>query len=227
MNRRTRRVIASAGAAAALAGAGGAFAAVHGTGTTPPDPKAVLNDVATRLGVGEAALEKALKDSAAARVDAAVAAGTLTTDQAAKIKAQIEAGTPRIGGFGLRGGFGVRHGGQSLSAAATYLGMTTADLATELRSGKTLAAVANEKGKDVAGLEDAIVADSKTRFDAAVAAGRLTAAHEQQLLADLKSRVDALVNGTLPSPRAGFRLGRGAGIAPGGFRGHGFFGGNA
>src|SRR4051794_22895246 len=75
-----------------------------------------------------------------------------------------------------------------LDTAATYLGMTTADLQTALAGGKTLAQVAADKGKTVDGLVTALTAQAKTNLDAAVAAGKITAAQEQTLLADVTAR---------------------------------------
>lgn len=109
-------------------------------------------------------------------------------------------------GFGPSGDF---------SAAATYLGITTDVLKTDLRSGKTLAQVADAtSGKSAAGLIDALVASEKSELDAAVTAGKLTAAQEQTLLANLQQRVTDLVNGARPSfagPGKGFGKGFGFG----------------
>ena len=79
-----------------------------------------------------------------------------------------------------------------------YLGLTAAQLRTQLEAGKTLADIAKAQGKTVAGLEDAIVAAATKKLDAAVAAGKLTAAQEATMLADLKSHVDDMVNRTGP-----------------------------
>ena len=104
-------------------------------------------------------------------------------------------------------------GGDDLAAAATYLGVTQADLLTSLQSGKTLAQVAGAtSGKTVAGLIDALVAAEKTELAAAVTAGRLTQAQSDQIAAGLTARVTAEVNGTRPA--------RGPG-GPGGFGHHG------
>src|SRR4051795_11505545 len=91
-------------------------------------------------------------------------------------------------------------GGPGSAAIATYLGLTAAELRTQLEAGKTLADVAKAQGKTVAGLEDALVADAKTHLDADVAAGKLTAAQEATMLADLKAHVDDFVNGVGHGP---------------------------
>jgi hypothetical protein len=96
------------------------------------------------------------------------------------------------------------------AALADYLGLTAAQLRTQLESGKTLAQVATAQSKTVAGLEDAIVAEARAHLDADVAAGRITAAQETTSLADLEANVDDMVNGAGP-PRGGPHGGRGHG----------------
>ena len=54
---------------------------------------------------------------------------------------------------------------QGLDAAAKVLGMTPQALRTELRSGKSIADVAKEKGVDVQKVIDAIVAQAKARLE--------------------------------------------------------------
>jgi hypothetical protein len=94
-----------------------------------------------------------------------------------------------------------------LSVAATYLGLTESDLQTKLRSGKTLAQVANvTDGKSADGLVDALVAAAQKHIAADVSSGRLTQTQADQILSDLKQHITARVNSTGP---------------PGGPHGHG------
>ena len=114
-------------------------------------------------------------------------------------------------------GPGDHHGGRGddLAAAATYLGITQANLLTSLQSGKTLAQVtAATDGKTVAGLIDALVAAEKTELAAAVTAGEITQAQADQMTTTLKAHVTAEVNGTRPARGAGGPGGPGHG--PGG-----------
>jgi hypothetical protein len=91
-------------------------------------------------------------------------------------------------------------GGDELAAAATYLGIPQADLLTSLRSGKTLAQVADAtSGKTVAGLIAALVAAEKTELAAAVTAGTITQAQSDQIASTLTARFTALVNRTRPA----------------------------
>src|SRR2546423_12929706 len=163
------KVIAGAVAGLAVAGAGGAYAATQ-IGSPRQDNQAVLNDAAKQLGVQPGALSAALKKALENRVDAAVAAGRLTKAQGDELKQRIESGdVPLFGGPGP----GFHHGGPfgGLDAAASYLGLTEAQLRTQLESGKTLAAVAKAQGKSVDGLVQALVDAAKTKLAAAGAAG--------------------------------------------------------
>jgi len=133
---------------------------------------------------------------------------------------------PRAGfgpgfGFGIRGGFGPGFGGPGffgggpggphggpggllaadvLTPAASYLGVSASDLASDLKSGKTLAQEATAKGKTASGLIDAIVAAEKKVLDADNAAGWLTDAQETNVLSNLKDAITDLVNNGPPVP---------------------------
>jgi hypothetical protein len=91
-----------------------------------------------------------------------------------------------------------------LDAAATYLGTTSANLLTQLRSGKTLAQIAGATaGKSAAGLIAALVAHEKSELADAVKAGKLTQAQADEIAANLQPRFTDLVNGVRPAH--GFR----------------------
>ncbi|MGB8213010.1 MAG: hypothetical protein WCE68_05575 [Anaerolineales bacterium] len=101
-------------------------------------------------------------------------------------------------GTGLRGPF---LGQAELNAAAKALGMTPADLSAELKSGKTLAAIATEKGVDLktvqAAIQAARIADFTTQINQAVAAGKMTQDKANWLL-------EGLNKGYLNGPGFGF-----------------------
>jgi hypothetical protein len=189
----TRKILAAAVAALAVAGAGAAVAAT-GLGTPEQNSKAVVDDAAKQLGVDSTALSNALKKALQNRVDAAVAAGSITEVEGETLKARIAAEEYPLLGFGHHGGPGFGH---HLAAAATYLGLSETELQTQLAGGKTLADVAKAQGKTVDGLVAALVADEKKELDAAVAAGRLTQAQANEMLANAEQRFTDLVNGTL------------------------------
>jgi hypothetical protein len=230
MEKNTKRKLA-AGAVAALAVAGGG-AAIGATQFTSPKEQnqAVINDAASQLGVDPSKLTDALKKGLENRVDAAVAAGQMTKAQGDALKAQIESGSnvplilPGVGGLekalgplggfgggpGLRFGFGVGPalaGDNVFATAATYLGLTEAELKTQLGSGKTLAEIATAQGKTADGLVQALYDAQKKQLDAAVTAGKLTQSQEDAILANSKDRLTDLVNGKQPT----FHIGGGFG----------------
>ena len=193
------KVVLGAVAAAALVGGGTAIAA--GQLGSDEEQQAILNDAAEELGVEPSALSQALEHAVAARIDAAVADGELTQEQADALKQRLEAEGVGIFGFGPPGGL---HGGPhaglhaGLDAAAQYLGLTEAELHEQLESGQTLSEIAAEQGKTVEGLEQALIDAAKEDIAAAVEAGRLTQAQADEILSDLPDRIDDVVNGTFP-----------------------------
>jgi hypothetical protein len=195
------------GVVALLAVAGGGAAIAASDSSPSADSKAVLDSTAKKLGISSTKLSDALKQALAERVDAAVAAGRLTKEQGDAIKQRINSGDFPL--FGGRHERGFRHGGfiGKLDAAADYLGLTEAQLRTQLENGKSLAQVAQAQGKPVSGLVDALVAAAKKRLDEAVTAGRLTKAQADEMLAGLRTRITSLVNSTGPAgrPHFGFR----------------------
>ncbi|MCW3050753.1 MAG: hypothetical protein JWO74_5037 [Solirubrobacterales bacterium] len=202
-----RRVAVGAVGLTALAGGGIAYATTKDPGAT--DRKALLDDVAKRLNVAPSDLQAALQGAASDQLDKAVAAGRLTRPQADAMKQRLKdgGGLPLIGGgrrlgFAHPGRFGPGRGllFAGPDAAAKYLGLDAAALRDQLASGKSLADVAKAQGKDVAGLEQALVDAAQSRLDQAVADKRITEQQRQSILDRLKSRVADLVSGKRSTP---------------------------
>ncbi len=83
----------------------------------------------------------------------------------------------------------------TLSTAAGYLGISTAQLRHDLRSGTTLAQLANTtSGKSASGLLAALLAAAKAALASRVTAGRLTQAQASQILPRLSARLTARVD---------------------------------
>jgi hypothetical protein len=204
MDATKKKLAAGAVAVAALAGGGAALAA-GGIGSAE-DEQAIIDDAAKELGVEPEALESALESALAARIDAAVAAGRLTEEQAAELKERLQDGElPLFGGRGGPGhhggpGFGL-HGGELVDSAAAYLGLAEAELRSQLEDGKSLADVAAAQGKTVAGLESALRAAAKEKLDDAVENGRLTDAQRDEALERFDERLDDLVTREGLGPR--------------------------
>ena len=76
------------------------------------------------------------------------------------------------------GAHGIYLAGAELDAAANALGMISADLSAELKSGKTLSAIATEKGVNLQTVQTAIQSARNTQFttqiNQAVTAGKMT-----------------------------------------------------
>ena len=211
----TRKVAAGIGVLALAAAGTGAAIGATGNGTPQEESKAVIDAAATDLGVSSASLTAALKKALIARVDAAVAAGNLTAAQATDLKARINSGEVPLVGLG-GGGHRGEHGGighfGELQAAATYLGLTIAELRSAQEGGKTLAEIAKEQGKTVDGLVAALVAAVTKDVNAAVTAGKLTDAQRDSILSGLEARITEHVNNLRPAH--GPRNGIGPGGAP-------------
>lgn len=169
------------------------------------DKPSLVDDVAARLGITPDKLRAAFKAALSARVDAAVAAGRLTPEQAAKLKQRIADGNGL--GIGARERF-ARHQKafreriaktRAHAPVATYLGLTREQLRAELKSGKSLAQVAQAQGKSVDGLVSAMLAPAKARLAKAVESGRLTKTRADEILARLTKATTLIVQRVHPA----------------------------
>jgi hypothetical protein len=101
--------------------------------------------------------------------------------------------TASTGTFHCPGGYGMAYGRYApMAAVADYLGMTRTELTDQLRSGKTLAEIAQAHGKTVAGLKTAMVSAMKRNLAADT---DLTDAQRTAILAMMNSHVDAMISG--------------------------------
>jgi hypothetical protein len=164
------------------------------TTTQRTDYKEVfLGKLASALGIDQAKLESTLKSAEIATIDQAVTNGDLAQNRATEMKQRVEQNGP--GAFGLRGLDGPGRGGVARGegvrdvvdnsvvekAVADKLGLTVADLQTQLHSGKTLAALAQEKNVNVQDLYKAAADAAKPQLDQAVTDGKLTQAQADQI----------------------------------------------
>jgi lipoate-protein ligase A len=101
---------------------------------------------------------------------------------------------------------------QILAAAAKALGITEAELVTELQANKSIKQVADAKNVDIATVTDAMVSAMKAHLDEEVASGEHTQAEADAKLTEFKTRLTEMVNKTgLPHKGKG---GHGMGRAP-------------
>lgn len=155
-----------------------------------------LDKLAAALNIQRPALDAAITSAGTSTLDSAVQQGTLTQEQADAIKPRLQAGdiAPLFGGpgrgFGHRGpelaGVGHPLGVAMLDAAAKTLNLTTDELITQLRSGQTLAQLAQAHNTTEQAVKDAALAAAKTQLDAAVKAGTVTQAQADAIYARLQ-----------------------------------------
>ena len=198
-------VIAAAGTFGALrfasAQQGNAPSATEGAGVR----QAYLEKVAANLGVSVDTLKSAMKDAGIATVDEQVANGHLTEAQGAKIKDAINSGKfPELAKAFRRNHARVEVAVRRniLASAAAAIGVQPKDLATELKSGKSIAAVAGEHNVPVDDVKARITSDAKAKLDALVASGKLKQEREDAMMSKLQANLDKIVNHVGGKPAA-------------------------
>jgi hypothetical protein len=131
--------------------------------------------LAQKLGTTVEKLQQATTDARKEALDQAVKQDMLTQAQADNLSKRTQ------GRVAL-----VSVGTARLDAAAKTLGMSTTDLTTALRGGKTLLTLAREKNVDAAKLRTAIADAEKAAIDQAVKDGKLTQTQADSLKAKIK-----------------------------------------
>ncbi|MDE3091684.1 MAG: hypothetical protein KGJ80_20115 [Chloroflexota bacterium] len=189
-----------------VAGIGGTIAFAQGPASAKTMADLYLQTLAQKLGTTVEKLQQAMTDARKESAAAGVKQGLITQTQADRMLGNTAVGTIAQARLG---------------AAATALGMSSADLTTALKT-KTLLTLAQEKNVDIAKLRTAIADGEKAALDQAVKDGKLTQAQVDALKANIKPE-----NIDLTRPRLGAlprgRLGRpgGMGMPPfGGFGMH-------
>ncbi len=112
-----------------------------------------------------------------------VSAGTITQAQADAVIAAMPVGG---GGRGGHGGGGRGGMGAHAATVAKALGITEADLQTQMAAGKTIAQIATEKGVSLDTIVNAYLAEEQ-------------AEHPEATAADLKARILDRLNGVKPA----------------------------
>jgi hypothetical protein len=159
-----------------------------------------VDKLAGILHLTPAQTQDALKQAQLQTVDQMLADGKITKAQADAMKARINAGQ----GLGAVQGFG-RHGGfkaemtlmrdlktAELNAAASALHMSTADLQSALRSGKSLSDLETQQKVSDSAVKAAMKSAAKGVLDKAVKAGTITQAQADSVLSRVGSGLDRL-----------------------------------
>ena len=175
-------------------------------GRSGPGP--VLAAAAKAIGISEADLQTALRSGQSIAqvaqskgVDPKTVVDAMVAAEKARLEERTANAEQRMTEMANRPGAGRdgrgRHGPgpkAGLAAAARVIGVSEADLRTALRSGQTIAQVAQSKGVDVKTVIDAMVAEARARRAEEVKAGRLTQAQADEKTANLEQRITEMVN---------------------------------
>ena len=167
---------------------------------------AFMTHFATEIGKTEAEVNAAFQKAIADTLADEVKAGHITQAQADTIKARLANKTPcTLPGLNPRGAKIEAFMQQYVAASAAALGITEAQLKTDLRSGQSLSQIASSKKISEADFRTKVTANLKPVLDKAVSNKRITAAQEQTILDRLKTGPLPLWNRPLkhrPSPAA-------------------------
>ena len=150
------------------------------------------------LGISVDEYDAAVDKAEQQVIDQAISEGQLTEEQAEKLRSRLDR---EAVGAGLGRAFGKTDKGHSgfdgvslRSVAAEKLGMELVDLQTELDNGKTIAALAEEKGVDTQTIIDAYLAQVKAKLDEKVANGDITQEQADSHLEQAKTRAIEKMN---------------------------------
>ena len=118
----------------------------------------------------------------------------LASTGAAPAPAASTPASPGYGpGSGPCGGMDGTWAGQQpvMNAAANYLGLSVAQLRTQLQAGNSLAGITTAQGKTIPGLKNALLAAMTSRINANTA---LTAQQKAAMISQLKDHLDTMIN---------------------------------
>lgn len=189
----------------------GAVTLVHATqDDDKPAPRELVDEflsrVASKLGISQEELSGAIKSAELEMLDEAVAEGRISEERADRVRERIEEGRgflglpvrgPRIGARVIRTGLHL-----VVDPAAEVLGMERQELVAELRDGKSLAQIAEERSVSLKELKSGILEGAEAKLQEAVSNGRLSEERADRVLQRLSERIDDIVSRTLP-PRLG------------------------
>ncbi|MEI7603948.1 MAG: hypothetical protein WCJ19_02940 [bacterium] len=161
----------------------------------------LITRIAEISGVDKTKLTDAIKQAESEKIDQDVKDGKITQTEADKIKADIASGSVRIGG-GMGEGRGMMGRGFDMKAAkddvASFLGLTTTDLETQLRAGTSLTDIATSKGKTADELKQHIKTFVQNKIVEEVKNGEITQTQADNMTANIDDIISKVINGKIP-----------------------------
>ncbi len=177
--------------AAAVAVLGLATVAIGGAATSAQEGEGptgtFLSKVADKLGVSQDDLKTAIDEARDETIDEAVADGSLTEEQAERLRERVAEGGRLFPRF--------RRGhGHVVAAAAEVLDIPRDELVEGLKDGNSLAEIAEAEGMNVEDFKAGLLAQMQTQLDDRVADGTITQGQADRLSEGLEERIDNIVN---------------------------------
>ena len=148
--------------------------------------------LAENLGISQGELEGAIEQTHLDQVDAALAEGLITEEQAADRREAIESGESR---FGQRGHKMQRYGGGNHGAAvAEFIGIMPEELREAIQGGQSTVQVAEANGVSEQELTDFLLGEIEAKLAEAVESGRIDQATADEKLAGAAERIAECIN---------------------------------
>ncbi|QRF23178.1 hypothetical protein FY534_05460 [Alicyclobacillus sp. TC] len=164
-----------------------------------------LAQIAESQGVTSAQLISELESAAKAKLDGQVSSGKMTSARESDILSRMD---KRISNF-VNGKMptwgdpaherGMGPIGTGMLGIAKDLNLSPSTLQTDLKSGKTLAQIAESQGVTSAQLISELESAAKAKLDGQVSSGKMTSARESDILSRMDKRISNLVNGKMPT----------------------------
>jgi uncharacterized protein YidB (DUF937 family) len=179
---------------------GVAVVAVHGALAQGSDNERsgdkFIAKTAEKLGISTDELTTAMSNAQFDLIDEAVANGKLTEHEAAKLK-------ERVNEYGPLSALGLKHRKQAegvcrgaklaIGAAADVLQMDRAEIVSAVRSGQSLAEIAQSKGMSVEDFKAALLQAVKGKLDAKVTEGTITQEQADRAYTAIQGKIDQIV----------------------------------
>ena len=175
------------------------IASINQAPTSPAACAAFMKRLAVGLGKSQTDINKIVQKAISDSITDQLNSHAITQAQADAMKAKlanqtacalIAGGAGKVDNGGGRGPKSPAYLPQYLTAAASVLGLTEAQLKTNLSNGQTLSAMAAAHKPNAISLADfrsGLIAKLQPQLDTAVSSNKMTTAQEQQIINQLKT----------------------------------------